>query len=73
MKASQQHDFHVIIEKGENGYYIASVVELPGCHTQAKTLKQLDKRLKEVIELYLEAEGQGLEVGKFIAIKKVRV
>ncbi len=69
MKASQQHDFHVVIEKGDNGYYIASVVELPGCHTQAKTLKELDERLKEVIELYLEAEGKELEVGKFIALK----
>ena len=73
MKASHQHDFHVVIEKGENGYYIASVVELLGCHTQAKTLKELDRRLKEVIELYLEAEGKELEVGKFVALKKVRV
>ncbi len=73
MKASQQHDFHVVIEKGENGYYIGSVVELPGCHTQAKTLKELDKGLKEVIELYLEAEGNELEIGRFIALKKVRV
>lgn len=73
MKASQQHDFHVVIEKGENGYYIGSVVELPSCHTQAKTLKELDKRLKEVIELYLEAEGKELEIGKFIAFKKVRI
>ncbi len=69
MKASQQHDFNVVIEKGDNGCYIASVVELPDCHTQAKTLKALDKRLKEVIELYLEAEGKELEVGKFIALK----
>ena len=73
MKAPHQHEFHVVIEKGENGYYIASVVELLGCHTQAKTLKELDKRLREVIELYLEAEGKELEMGKFVALKKVRV
>ncbi len=47
------------------------MVELPDCHTQAKTLKELDKRLKEVIELYLEAEGKELEIGKFIALKLV--
>lgn len=73
MKASHQHDFHVVIEKGENGCYIASVVELPGCHTQAKTLKELNKRLKEVIELYLESEGRELEIGKFVALKKIRI
>jgi len=73
LKALQQHDFHVVIEKGENGYYVANVVELPGCHTQAKTLKELNRRLKEVIELYLEAEGRELEMDKFVALKKVRV
>jgi len=73
LKASLQHDFHVVIDKGENGYFIGSVVELPGCHTQAKTVKELNKRPKEVIELYLEAGRKELEIGKFIALKKVRV
>jgi predicted RNase H-like HicB family nuclease len=33
------------------------VPELPGCHTQAKTLDELTVRIKEAIEAYLEAEG----------------
>ena len=45
-----------IIEKGEGGYYIASVPALPGCHTQAKTLNILERRLEEAISLYLEAK-----------------
>ena len=49
--------FAVIVEKDEDGYYVASVPELPGCHTQAKTLDELTKRIKEAIEAYLEAEG----------------
>ena len=49
--------FGVIVEKDEDGYYIASVPELPGCHTQAKTLDKVMKRIKEAIEAYLEAEG----------------
>ncbi len=61
------------IEKGEDGYYVASVVELPGCHTQAKSLSELDKRIKKVIELYLEAEGKDLHIPEFIALKKVRI
>ena len=46
-----------MVEKDEDGYYVASVPELPGCHTQAKTLDQLTKRVKEAISAYLEAEG----------------
>lgn len=49
--------FAVLVEKDENGYYIASVPELPGCHTQAKALDELTSRIKEAIEAYLEAEG----------------
>ena len=58
--------FAVIVERDEDGYYVASVPELPGCHTQAKTLDELMKRVREAIEAYLEAEGveprQGVEL-----------
>jgi predicted RNase H-like HicB family nuclease len=49
--------FAVIVERDEDGYYVASVPELPGCHTQAKTLDELMKRVREAIEAYLEAES----------------
>ncbi|MEM0234428.1 type II toxin-antitoxin system HicB family antitoxin [Thermofilum sp.] len=45
--------FTVVIEKDEDGYYVAYVPELPGCHTQAKTLDELLERIKEAVELYL--------------------
>jgi len=51
-------EFTVMIEKDEDGYYIASVIELPGCHTQAKSLDGLVTRIKEAIELYLEVEKE---------------
>jgi predicted RNase H-like HicB family nuclease len=58
--------FAVIVERDEDGYYVASVPELPGCQTQAKTLDELIKRIREAIEAYLEAEGveprQGVEL-----------
>ncbi|HEY4698808.1 MAG TPA: type II toxin-antitoxin system HicB family antitoxin [Nitrososphaerales archaeon] len=41
MTVAAQKEFHITIEKGEDGYYVASVVELPGCHTQAKSLDEL--------------------------------
>jgi len=49
--------FGVVVEKDEDGYYVASVPELPGCHTQAKTLDEVMKRIKEAIEACLEVEG----------------
>jgi predicted RNase H-like HicB family nuclease len=55
--------FAVIVERDEDGYYVASVPELPGCHTQAKTLDELMKRVREAIEAYLEAEGVELRQG----------
>ncbi|MBN1503344.1 type II toxin-antitoxin system HicB family antitoxin [Candidatus Woesearchaeota archaeon] len=48
--------FNVIIEKGEDGYFISDVVELPGCHTQAKNFDQLIERTKEAISLYLSVK-----------------
>jgi predicted RNase H-like HicB family nuclease len=48
--------FAVIVEKDEDGIYVASVPDLPGCHSQAKTLDELTKRVKEAITVYLEAE-----------------
>ncbi len=48
--------FGVVVERDEDGYYIASVPELPGCHTQGKTLDQVMKRVKEAIQAYLEAD-----------------
>ena len=46
--------FNIIVEQGFDGYMISSVIELPGCHTQAKTYDELYARTKEAIELYLE-------------------
>jgi predicted RNase H-like HicB family nuclease len=47
-----KREFNVIIEQDADGYFVASIPNLPGCHTQAKTLDQLMQRIKEAIELY---------------------
>lgn len=49
--------FSVVIERDEDGVYVASIPELPGCHTQANTLDDLMVRIREAVELYLEVEG----------------
>ena len=69
-----KREFSVIIEKDEDGYYIGTVPELPGCHTQAKTLDQLQTRIKEAIELYLEVNKEELDFStKFIGLQRVEV
>jgi predicted RNase H-like HicB family nuclease len=64
-------EFIVIIEKDEDGYYVGSVPALRGCHTQAKSLDTLIKRIKEAIELCLEVENP--ISNEFIGVQKVAV
>jgi predicted RNase H-like HicB family nuclease len=69
-----KREFNIIIEQDEDGYYIASVLELPGCHTQAKSLDKLNERIIEAIELYIEVDKKKLEkASKFFGIQKVEL
>lgn len=65
-------EFHIIIEKDEDGYFVADVPELPGCHTQAKSLDELIKRTQEAILLCLEVSGRTKEV-EFVGVQKIAV
>ncbi len=65
--------FTVIVEQGEDGYLISEVVELPGCHTQAKTYDELVERTKEAISLYLEVKGIPEEKTKFLSLQQIEV
>jgi predicted RNase H-like HicB family nuclease len=73
--ANLMREFTVLIEQDEDGIYVASVPELPGCHTQADTLDELNRIIKEAIELYLEVEAEKGEEKHldFIGIQKVKV
>ena len=67
-------EFNIVIEQDEDGYYIANVPELPGCHTQAKSLDKLNERIIEAIELYLEVDKEQINRNiKFIGFQKVEV
>ena len=64
--------FNVVVEQGEDGYLISEVVELPGCHTQAKTYDELIKRTKEAISLYLSAKKTEPK-SKFLSLQQIEV
>jgi predicted RNase H-like HicB family nuclease len=65
--------FNVVIERDSEGYYVASVPSLRGCHTQAKSLDALMERIKEAIELCLEVEGEHAEALDFVGVQTVTV
>ena len=66
-----KREFSVVIEQDEDGYFVASVPALRGCHTQAKSLDVLMKRIKEAIELCIEVEEP--VTNQFIGVQRVAV
>ena len=66
------YDFSVLIEKDEDGYYVATVPALKSCYTQAKTLEELYPRIKEVVDLCLEEEPEP-PVMEFVALQRIEV
>ena len=68
-----KRNFTVLIEKDEDGWLVSSVIELPGCHTQAKTLDQLMERTKEAIQLFLEST-EGMELKEeFVGVQQIKI
>ena len=66
-------DFNVLIEQDEDGVYVARVPEIEGCYTQGKTLQEVLERIKEAIEVCLEADKEEVNLMQFIGIQRVRV
>ena len=64
-------EFSVIIERDAEGYYVASVPALRGCHTQARSLDELMGRIREAIALCLEVQGEEVEPLDFVGVQKV--
>lgn len=64
-------EFSVVIERDADGYFVASVPSLRGCHTQAKSLDILMKRIREAIELSLEVEEP--TTNEFVGVQRVAV
>jgi predicted RNase H-like HicB family nuclease len=49
---------HVLVYTDEEGYWIAEVPSLPGCHTFGQTREEALRKIREAIEVYIEALQQ---------------
>jgi predicted RNase H-like HicB family nuclease len=67
------HQFDVLIERDEEGMYVASVPQLPRCHTDAASLDELMVEIREAIKLWLEVEGREPAPLEFIGIQRVTI
>ena len=61
------------MERDDEGYYVATVPALPGCHTQARSLDKLVVRVREAIELCLEADGSTPTGFEFVGVQRITV
>ena len=65
--------YTLIIEKDEEGWFVSEVLELPGCHTQAKSMDQLLERTREAIKAYLKEDKEEEFFEEFIGIQQIEV
>ena len=66
--------FNMLIEKDEDGYFVSEIVELPGCHTQAKNMDELIKRTKEAIVLWLKCQKSTFSIApQFVGLQQIEV
>ena len=69
----KEHHFPVVIEQDEDGWFIGTVPESKGCHTQARDLAELDKRLRNAIKLCLEVEKAEPSRNTFIGVHQIQL
>jgi predicted RNase H-like HicB family nuclease len=69
-----QYEFTVVIERDEDGVFIATVPALPGCHTAGDTEEEALELIKDAIRLHIEARlAAGEPIPRDIDSAKVRI
>jgi len=65
--------FTAVVERcPDTGFYVGYVPGFPGAHSQGKTLEELNRNLKEVVELLLE-DGEPRLEAEFVGTQNVVV
>lgn len=67
------NDYTVVVERDEDGFFVATVPSVPGCHTQARSLDELMERIKEAIALCLEDSDESLPALEFVGVQRVTI
>ena len=68
----KNYNFTVILEKDEDGTYIAEVPDLKGCYTQGKTPEEAMENIKEVIELCLETQ-KNVQPHELVGVQRIAI
>jgi predicted RNase H-like HicB family nuclease len=61
------------MERDSEGYSVASVPQMPACHTQARSLDEVAERIREAIELCLEMQGTPDQKLEFVGIQRITI
>lgn len=69
----RNRQFTVIVERDREGWYVGTVTELAGCHTQARSLDKLMERIREAIELCLEVKGSEPAATEFVGVQRIAI
>lgn len=48
------YQFPVVIEKDEDGFFVADCPDLAGCHTQGRTIEEAISNIRDAIKLHLK-------------------
>jgi predicted RNase H-like HicB family nuclease len=75
--ARRKHQFQIIVEQDEAGYYVGECPALRACYSQGKTYEELLENMKDVIALCLrDLKKQGKKVPKqaeIIGVQRLEV
>jgi predicted RNase H-like HicB family nuclease len=68
-----KRELNVLVERDTEGLYVASIPELKGCHTQARSLDELMERIREAAELCLDVQGEELTELEFVGLQRLTI
>ena len=67
-----KREFNVVIERDSEGFYVASVPQLHGCHTQARSLDKLLNRIRRMLALG-QVEDSEITPPEFVGVQRVAI